>query len=227
MRNQWFRMYAEFANDAKVQMLPENMQRRIVMLLCIRCNGDVTLHDDEIAFQLRVSSQDWIETKALFVAKNFITEDNKIVNWAKRQYVSDSSTQRVKAHREKKKQERNVSVTPPDTEQIQNRTDKKESGAKTPPAPPQGYEKAMEEEKTPFVRAGNGWRLTEHWELCELWGRWAVNEFGLSTDRIITEAKKFHDHFTSKDAKKPIKIDWPTAWRNWMRTATGTSKRAA
>ena len=43
MANQWFRLYAEFAHDPKVQMLSEVDQRRYIMLLCMRCNGDVTL----------------------------------------------------------------------------------------------------------------------------------------------------------------------------------------
>ena len=45
---QWFRFYAEFATDPKVQMLSEQDQRRFIMLLCLRCsNGDVTLHASE------------------------------------------------------------------------------------------------------------------------------------------------------------------------------------
>ena len=56
MANPWFRMYAEFATDAKVQMLTEAMQRRYLMLMCLRCsNALVTLQDEEIAFQLRIS----------------------------------------------------------------------------------------------------------------------------------------------------------------------------
>ena len=44
----WFRMYAEFATDPKVQMMPEAMQRRLVMLLCLQCgNGIETFHETE------------------------------------------------------------------------------------------------------------------------------------------------------------------------------------
>ena len=92
MSNPWFRMYAEFATDPKVQMLCETDQRRFVMLLCLRCsNGDVTLHDDAVTFQLRISNEEWRATKARLVAKNLIAEDNSPVAWDKRQYVSDSS----------------------------------------------------------------------------------------------------------------------------------------
>jgi hypothetical protein len=126
MANQWFRLYGEFAHDPKVQMLSEVDQRRLIMLFCFRCNDDVTLQDEEVTFQLRCSSDDWLKTKATFIERGFIDNDNNILNWDKRQYVSDSSTARVQRHREKVKQDCNVSVTPQNrTEQIQNRTEQK------------------------------------------------------------------------------------------------------
>jgi hypothetical protein len=110
-------MYGEFATDPKVQMMSEADQRRFVMLLCLRCsNDDVTLHETEIAFQLRISNEEWATSKALFLAKGLIDGDCQPVAWNKRQFVSDSSRARVAAHRAKKKQEGNVTVTPPDTD---------------------------------------------------------------------------------------------------------------
>jgi hypothetical protein len=138
MANSWFRLYAEFATDPKVQMLSESHQRRLVMVFCMRCNGDVTLHDEEVAFQLRISNEEWADTKAVFMAKGFIDDTNEVLNWDKRQFVSDSSAERVAKHREKKKQACNVTVTPPDTEQ--NRTDteqkKEEPSQQAAPEPP-------------------------------------------------------------------------------------------
>lgn len=117
MANQWFRMYSEFASDPKVQMMSEADQRRFVMLLCMRCsNDDVTLHDDEIAFQLRISNEQWAATKAVFLAKKLINKDNTPTAWDKRQFVSDSSAARVAKHRANKKHECNVTVTPPEAE---------------------------------------------------------------------------------------------------------------
>ena len=119
MANQWFRLYSEFAHDPKVQMLSEINQRRLIMLFCIRCNGNVTLQDEQIAFQLRISMDEWLSSKAIFIDKNFINNDNEVLNWDKRQFVSDSSAERVAKHRERMKQSSNVTVTPPE----QNRTD--------------------------------------------------------------------------------------------------------
>lgn len=139
----WFRMYSEFASDPKVQSMSEAMQRRLTMLLCLRCSNTlVTLQDDEIAFALRISNEELAETKALFIRKGFIDETWEIMNWDKRQFVSDSSATRVARHRAKKKEEEiqacNVTETPQnrtDTEQIQNRAEKKKPVA-TPPALP-------------------------------------------------------------------------------------------
>ncbi|WP_212684829.1 hypothetical protein [Undibacterium baiyunense] len=103
------------------------MQRRLVMLLCLRCSNTlVTLHDDEIAFALRIDETELAQTKELFLRKGFIDSTWEIQNWDKRQFVSDSSAPRVAKHRAAKKEaqnqaenECNVTVTP----QIQNRTD--------------------------------------------------------------------------------------------------------
>ena len=125
MSNPWFRLYAEFAHDPKVQILSEQDQRRLIMVLCMRCNGDVTLQDKHVTFQLRITHQEWAITKALFIESGFIDSDNNVLNWDKRQYVSDSSAARVARHRALHKTVTvtpcNVTVTPP--EQIQNRTD--------------------------------------------------------------------------------------------------------
>ena len=110
-------MYGEFATDPKVQMMSEADQRRFVMLLCLRCsNDDVTLHETEIAFQMRITDEQWQATKALFLSKGLIDENCHPVAWERRQFVSDSSKSRVARHREKKKQAGNVTVTPPDTD---------------------------------------------------------------------------------------------------------------
>ena len=134
MANPWFRLYSEFAHDPKIQMLSEAMQRRYVMLMCLRCSEVLeTLHETEIAFQLRLSTDELDETKKLFISKNFIDKHWNLLNWDKRQFVSDSSTMRVAKHRNKKKQVSNADETlqkrpsnaidtDTDTEQIQKRT---------------------------------------------------------------------------------------------------------
>lgn len=102
MANSWFRLYSEFANDPKVQTMTEAQQRRLVMLFCLKCSDVlVTLSDDEVAFALRVTPEDLAATKKVFQAKGFIESGWNLVNWNKRQFISDSSTERTRAYRER------------------------------------------------------------------------------------------------------------------------------
>lgn len=134
MANPWFRMYAEFATDPKVQSMPEAMQRRLTMLLCLRCSDVLaTLQDDELQCAMRISNEELAETKALFMRKGFIDDAWNLLNWDKRQFNSDSSTERSRRHREAKKATENViatscnvAATPPDTD---TDTDKEPNGS--------------------------------------------------------------------------------------------------
>lgn len=100
MANPWFRLYSEFADDPKVQMMPEVMQRRLIMLMCDRCKG-VTVSERHMAFHWRISDAALAETKALFVESGFIDDDWNLLNWDKRQFQSDSSTVRTRQYRER------------------------------------------------------------------------------------------------------------------------------
>jgi hypothetical protein len=98
----WFRMYAEFATDAKVQSMDETLQRRFTMFLCLHCAGEFDrLSDDELAFALRITTEQLATTKEVFRQKGFLDPDGKIRNWNKRQFKSDSSTERVREHRQR------------------------------------------------------------------------------------------------------------------------------
>jgi hypothetical protein len=126
-------MYSEFSSDPKVQSMSEQMQRRLVMILCLRSSDDlVTLRERDIAFHLRVTEQELAETKAEFIDRGFVDDDWILLNWNKRQFVSDSSTERTRAYRERHRtsQERHCDApdtdTDTDTEQIQ-----KQPAAKT------------------------------------------------------------------------------------------------
>ena len=110
MSNPWFRMYSEFATDPKVQMLSEAMQRRLLMVMCMRCsNSLVTLQEQEIAFQLRITESELAETKVVFIAKGFVDSEWNVLNWEKRQFASDTSKARVAKHRLLQKEKQNTS----------------------------------------------------------------------------------------------------------------------
>lgn len=126
-------MYAEFATDPKVQSMPEAMQRRLMMLMCLRCSNVLeTLQVTDICFALRIDETQLAETKALFIAKRFMDDDWNLLNWDKRQKPSDSSTERVRKHREAQKQlqEQECNVT----ETAQSREEKKREEKSKPRA---------------------------------------------------------------------------------------------
>lgn len=131
MPNPWFRMYTEFANDPKVQIMPEHMQRRLLMLFCSKCaNVTVASRERETAFHWRISDIELSETKTLFIEQGFIDEDWNVMNWDRRQFISDSSSERTKRYRERARtsQERHSSgdVTKCDAiDTEQNRTEQK------------------------------------------------------------------------------------------------------
>jgi hypothetical protein len=99
----WLRLYGEFATDAKVQSLSEPMQRRYVMLLCLKCNEEIPgLTDEEVSCALRIGNDEAISTKDKLLSRGLITEEWEPTNWDKRQYISDTSNNRVKKYRDSK-----------------------------------------------------------------------------------------------------------------------------
>lgn len=129
----WFRMYAEFATDPKVQMLSEPDQRRFVMLLCLRCaSGSKPPQDSEVCFQLRISDAEWSKSKSTLRSLDLIDGSNRPVAWDKRQYVSDCSTERVYKYR------RNVSETfqkRPQSQSTETEAKSEKTNGQKPPAP--------------------------------------------------------------------------------------------
>jgi len=195
---QWFRMYAEFATDPKVQMLSEADQRRYMMLLCLRCgNGDVTLHDTEIAFQLRINADEWAATKAALVTRKLVTNDNKPTAWEKRQKASDSSAERVAKHRALRKQASNCDVT------LQQRPVEKEK------------EKEIEKEVSQKQKGALATRLPADWKPTD-----NDVEFLISTRpelNVHLVADGFRDYWIAQPGAKGRKTDWHATWRNWVR----------
>lgn|GEM_PF-1807165 len=113
----WFRMYTDFLNDPKMITLAFEDQRHFIGVLALK--GEGTL-DNACAPELLtriVAQRLWIdhavigEVKRRLVAAGLIDENWQPLAWEKRQMRSDSSTERVRAHREKAKQTRNDDET--------------------------------------------------------------------------------------------------------------------
>ena len=197
MANPWFRLYSEFAHDPKIQMLSEAMQRRYVMLMCLRCSEVLeTLHETEIAFQLRLSTDELDETKQLFISKNFIDKHWNLLNWDKRQFVSDSSTMRVAKHRSKKKQVSNADET------LQKR-------------PSNAIDTEADTDTDKKQNSKRGSRLANDWFLPNEWEYWANKE--RPDLNAMQVADQFKDFWCAKPGKDGVKLDWAATWRNWVR----------
>ena len=114
----WFRLYAEFAFDPKIQTISETLQRRYIMLLCLKCHGEIPgLNDIQLSGALRISVDELHKTHDDLLSVGIISDNYDIPKWSERQYRSDSSTSRVAKFRSKKgetlqKRKCNGSVTP-------------------------------------------------------------------------------------------------------------------
>lgn len=96
----WFKLYSEFLDDPKVQMMSEAMRYRLVALMCSQCKQE-SLTDKMFAYRWRVSLADVQETRAAFVEAGFIDSDWNLLNWKKRQAVSPGAV-RTKRWRDKR-----------------------------------------------------------------------------------------------------------------------------
>lgn len=120
--SRWFRFYAEVVNDPKVQKLPCEDFRAWVNLLCLASeNGGKIPPLSDVAFSLRMSVDAASTVLERLSSGGLIDRMSggpdgwhyAPHSWDKRQYKSDTSTDRVKRFRERSE---NVSETPPETE---------------------------------------------------------------------------------------------------------------
>ncbi len=128
--SRWFRLYAEMLDDPKVQRLSPALFKTWVNLLCLASatSGKLPKSIDDIAYRLRLSIHDaGQQIDDLILAGLVDISPNgtrEMHNWSARQFISDKSVERVRKHREKKRNtECNVTVTATVTAPEQNRTD--------------------------------------------------------------------------------------------------------
>lgn len=225
MSNQWFRLYNEFSTDPKVQSMSEAMQRRLVMLFCLQ-SGDVTvtLHDDELAFALRISEEELAETKVLFLRKGFIDDDWCIVNWDKRQYSSDSSAERTRAYRERKKKAHvtagDVTVTPPDTDSDTDTEVKENTLSGVKENSPPGESPSPDLKKSGKRQTKT--KLPEDFIPPDEWGDYAVSK-GFSPGEVAEMWQRFRAHHLANGS---VFLSWRMAWQTWVLRQLEINQRA-
>jgi hypothetical protein len=132
MKNRWFRLYSEIVDDPKMNKLTDKQFRFFISLLCLASESDsgdgvIRMSPKEILWRLRIHhhSLPQLYPPLYHLGSIEYTEDfTKIVNWNKRQFVSDDTTARVKRFRDKQKiintknetLHETLDVTPSDTD---------------------------------------------------------------------------------------------------------------
>lgn len=134
---EWLRLYTEITDDRKLRRLPPSQRWLWIAMMCIArkspspgtllLSENVPVNIDDLADIAAIPVEDVKAGIQAFKAQRMIEEIDgvfSLINFPKRQFASDNSTERVKRYREKKKQEdetlqerfNNVSETPPEAD---------------------------------------------------------------------------------------------------------------
>jgi hypothetical protein len=178
----WFRMYEEVLDDPKVQRLDGETFKGWVNLLALAARNDGKLPPiADMAFALRMSDSAAITLVERLLNGGLIDRVNGGANgytyaphaWDKRQYKSDTSTERVKRFRKRCKP---VTVTPPEPEPEPDIPLDKSNGANQPEMDP---DKAFWANAKSYLGAGKA----------SLVGRWVRDHGRAETAKAITAAQ--------------------------------------
>ncbi len=117
----WFRMYPEIATNTAVRSLSKEDGFHYFLILCLKADGtldrrDITpdMRESFVRDVLRCNVSETVTVKQNLLHAGLVDENWQPRTWEKRQFISDCSTQRVRKHRETKKNNqktRNVSET--------------------------------------------------------------------------------------------------------------------
>lgn len=147
--SRWLRINEDCIDNPKILKLPEALRWQWVALLCVASKNDGVLPPlDDVALCLRVPEAKAAEFITKLVKAKLIDKDGDVFvphNWNKRQFKSDSSTDRVKQHRERKRNvsgngngnvSSSVTETVTETAPEQSRADSETEQSRTDAAPP-------------------------------------------------------------------------------------------
>lgn len=210
MANSWFRFYAEFEDDPKVQMMPENMQRRLAMLFCERCKEEKRT-EAQRAFKWHISMSDLSETKTLFLELGFIDDKWNLENWNKRQFLSDSSTDRVRKFRANHVMKQDETLH--ETEMKQDETLQVVTVKQSVTPPDTDTDSDTEQKQRKAVARGT--RLPADFSPNE-------SHKVIATQRNLSlewELASFRDYWNGISGQRGTKLDWAGAFRNWLRSS--------
>ena len=180
MASVWFRCYTEIKRDRKLRRLPSCFRWIWVVLMAIAkespIEGQLLLSEDlpltieDIADEAAVDTEEVEQAIERFKEQNMLHEEEGVfvlTNWDSRQFVSDNSTERVRKHRQRKKETpvkrySNDEVTPPDTDTDTDTDTEKDKGSCPNSANPDGDSSPNEKPKSQKKYNEEHMQLAEH-----------------------------------------------------------------
>ena len=200
---QWFRFYNEALDDPKIQKLDGETFKAWINLLCLCARNDGLPHSvNDIAFALRLDFHGCSTVLSRLADGGLLDRLNGGANgmhygvhgWDKRQYKSDTSTDRVKRFRERSSNATETVIeTAPETD-TDTDTDKSNN----------------------YKRTALATRLPHDWNPSNEDIEFA-NQTGVDW---IKNAEIFRDYWVAQPGVKGRKANWSATWRNWVRRAS-------
>lgn len=145
------------------------------------------------------------------MADRGLVESDRVASWDKRQVkrerTDDVSTDRVKAFRNKQRNETPCNAN--DSQETPREEERREEVIDTAPSP-----------KSP-----RGTALPADWTLPDDWKAWA--EANRPDVDVQSVAESFRDFWIAKPGKDGRKADWQATWRNWVRNQRAQQHRQA
>ena len=246
----WLRLYTETIDDEKLGLLAFEDRWHFIALLCLKGKGILDSEPDTemlwrkaaLKMGLTVAELEKVVSR-LARMKLIDCKTLQPLAWNDRQAQSDSSTERTRKYREKKRafngkhggddaetsQERPSDGLEEDTDteeeaEIEHTATVSKAVGGTPAAPsatPGAPVDGDAEDERP-QKAKTATRLPEGWVLPKAWGEWALSERADFTEADVRrEAACFADHWHAKGGADARKVDWQATWRNWVRRAHG------
>lgn len=133
----WFRLYTEIVDDRKLRRLSPSQRWLWVAMMCVArkspvpgvllLSENVPVNIDDLSDIAAISKEEVLAGIEAFKHQGMLDETDgvyQLINWDKRQFTSDNSTERVKRLRERKRNDNetlqqrysNNLETPPETE---------------------------------------------------------------------------------------------------------------
>jgi hypothetical protein len=246
----WFRLHADAVDDEKLRLLAFEDRWHFVAILCCKSTGiidceDMVLLRRKVAVKLGLDARELDEVARRLSEVGLIDSQSlQPVAWSKRQFESDSSTERTRKWRQKQHEtsrERHcdVTVTPPDTDTdteslvTSNEVTCARRGAEALDCPHSEVLKAWAEELPTLPQHDPAlWRgarqamLRQRWKETATAKGWRSKDEGLAYFRKLFRyigSSPFLTGQTGSNGRRPFvaELEWVIRPANWAKIIEG------